>query len=57
MQKNSKEKQVKSISEHARKIWGDGLGELKDFYPKNFLPSQASKFTAGNLGGHCKPPN
>ena len=55
MQKNSKEKQVKSISEHARKIWGGGLAELKEFYPKKLLTSQASKFTAGNLGGHCKP--
>ena len=55
MQKNSKDKQVKSISEHARKIWGGGLGELKEFYPKKLLTSQASKFTAGNLGGHCKP--
>ena len=29
----------------------------QDFCPKKLLPRQASKVTAGNMGGHCKPPN
>ena len=32
-------------------------GELKDFCPKKILLSQASKPTAGNLGGFFKPPD
>ena len=35
--------------------WG-WKGELKDFFPKKLLPSQANKLTAGNLGACCRPP-
>ena len=42
---------VTFISEPAGKI----CSGLKDFCPKK--PSQVSDLTAGNLGGHCKPPD